>query len=74
MTYEMLAGALPFPVATTVDYQGAVLAGRSTPIGTHLPDAGDRLDAFFLAAFATDAARRAARASAFVTDLERALG
>ena len=74
MTYEMLAGALPFPVATTVDYQSAVLAGRSTPIGTHLPDAGGRLDDFFLRALGTDAARRAARASAFVTELEQALG
>ena len=73
MAYEMLAGALPFAAATAADYQIAVLSGRFTPIHTHLPDAPERLQAFFVGALALDPSRRPKRAPVLVADLERAL-
>jgi serine/threonine-protein kinase len=73
MTYEMLAGALPFDGATIADFQSAVLAGRVTPIRAHVPDAPGSLDEFFVHALSSDPGRRARRASGFVADLERAL-
>jgi serine/threonine protein kinase len=73
MAYEMLAGALPFAAATAVDYQGAVLAGRLTPIQTHLPEASERVQAFFVRALATDPGQRPARAPLFAAEFERAL-
>jgi len=73
MTYEMLAGALPFDGATIADFQSAVLAGRVTPIQAHLPDAPGSLDEFFAHALSSDPARRTWRASKFVSELERAL-
>jgi len=73
MTYEMLAGALPFPGATMADYQSAVLAGRVTPIDTHGSAAPERLDAFFVNALSPDPSRRPVRASGLVAELEQAL-
>jgi serine/threonine-protein kinase len=73
MTYEMLAGALPFPGATAADYQAAVISGRLTPIRAHVPEAPERLGDFFASALSPDESRRPRRASAFVTELERAL-
>jgi hypothetical protein len=69
----MLAGALPFAASTAADYQSAVLSGRFTPIHTHLPDAPERLQAFFVGALALDPSRRPNRAPLLVADLERAL-
>jgi serine/threonine protein kinase len=74
MAYEMLSGALPFPAGSPVAYQTAVLAGRVTPIGDHLPEATTRLDAFFARALAADAAVRRARAPILASDLADALG
>ena len=74
MAYEMLSGALPFTGTTAADYQSAVLSGRFAPIHSHLPEAPARLQDCFSNAFAVDPARRPDRASAFVDDLERALG
>jgi eukaryotic-like serine/threonine-protein kinase len=73
MAYEMLAGALPFAAATAVDYQGAVLAGRLAPIRTYLPEASERLQAFFVRALATDPGQRPGRAALFAAEFERAL-
>ena len=73
MTYEMLAGALPFPGATMADYQSAVLAGRVTPIRTYVAEAPERLDAFFVNALSPDPSRRPVRASVLVAQLEQAL-
>jgi serine/threonine-protein kinase len=74
MAYEMLTGALPFTGATAADYQSAVLSGRFTPISTYLPEAPARVQTFVGNALALDPSRRPDRASAFVADLERALG
>jgi serine/threonine-protein kinase len=46
MTYEMLAGTLPFPGATMADDQSAVLSGRVTPIRTPWPEAPERRHRF----------------------------
>jgi serine/threonine protein kinase len=73
MTYEMLAGALPFPGTTMADYQSAVLAGRVTPIRTPWPEAPERLDAFFSGALSPDPWRRPRQPLQFVSDLQRAL-
>ena len=58
MAYEMLTGVLPFPSATAVDYQSAVLAGQLTPVRAQLPEASERLDAFFARALAVDPRQR----------------
>jgi tRNA A-37 threonylcarbamoyl transferase component Bud32 len=73
MAYEMLSGALPFAASTAADYQSAVLSGRFSPIRSHLPDAPERLQAFFAGALALDPSRRPDRAPLLVADLERAL-
>jgi serine/threonine-protein kinase len=73
MAYEMLTGVLPFPSATAVDYQTAVLAGRLTPICAQLPEASERLEAFFARAFAVDPRQRPGRAPLFAAEFERAL-
>lgn len=73
MAYEMLTGALPFAGATGADFQVAVLSGRFTPIHTHLPDAPERLQAFFEGALALDPSRRPSRAPLLVADLAHAL-
>jgi hypothetical protein len=73
MAYEMLAGALPFAAATAADYQMAVLSGRFTPIQSYLPEAPERLQAFFAGALALEPSRRPGRAPLLVADLERAL-
>jgi tRNA A-37 threonylcarbamoyl transferase component Bud32/NADH:ubiquinone oxidoreductase subunit K len=74
MAYEMLSGALPFSGEATDDYQRAVLGGRPTPIRMHVPDAPARVEELFAGALALDPSRRPGRASAFVAELERALG
>jgi serine/threonine protein kinase len=73
MTYEMLAGTLPFPGATMADYQSAVLAGRVTPIRSCVPDASERLEKFFASALAADPALRPGRASQLVDQLQHVL-
>jgi tRNA A-37 threonylcarbamoyl transferase component Bud32 len=73
MTYEMLTGVLPFPSVTAVDYQSAVLAGRLTPIRAQLPDASERLEAFFARALAVDSRQRPDRASLFASRFEGAV-
>jgi serine/threonine-protein kinase len=74
MTYEMLAGALPFAGPATVDYQSAVLAGRFTPIGVYLPEAPERLHLFFARALSANPAERPRRADAFALEFEQAVG
>ena len=74
MTYEMLAGTLPFTGATMADYQSAVLAGRVTPVHAHIPEAPEPLEVFFAGALSLDPSRRPNRASRLVEELERALG
>lgn len=73
VTYEALTGALPFPVASRDLWRQAVLAGRYTPLGAHLPDPPTRWQAFFRRALAADRAVRPASAAAFLHDLEAAL-
>jgi serine/threonine-protein kinase len=73
MTYEMLTGVLPFPSATAVDYQSAVLAGRLMPIRAQLPDASERLEAFFARALAVDPRQRPGRAPIFAAKFAEAL-
>jgi serine/threonine-protein kinase len=72
MTYEMLAGALPFVGDTLADYQSAVLTGRVTPIPAHVP-AAEGLNGFFESALSPDVSRRPQRASGFVAGLARVL-
>jgi serine/threonine-protein kinase len=73
MTYEMFAGALPFPGATMADYQSAVLTGRVTPIPANVAAAADGLNGFFESALSPDVSRRPQRASGFVAGLARVL-
>jgi eukaryotic-like serine/threonine-protein kinase len=73
MTYEMLAGVLPFEGATAADYQSSVLSGHLTPIRARLPEASPRLDEFFARALSPNPAERPGRAPALVADLEQAL-
>jgi tRNA A-37 threonylcarbamoyl transferase component Bud32 len=73
MAYEMLTGVLPFPSVTPVDYQSAVLAGRSTPIRAQLPEASERLEAFFVGALAVDPRQRPSRAPIFAVKFAEAV-
>jgi hypothetical protein len=50
-----------------------VLSGRVTPIRTHVPEMPEKLDGFFADALSPAQSRRPRRASAFVTELARAL-
>jgi serine/threonine-protein kinase len=72
VTYEMLTGAHPFAGGTGADYS-AVLTGRFTPLAAHLPETPTRRQEFFERAFALQPERRPASASAFFSELERAL-
>ncbi|MFQ5696276.1 MAG: serine/threonine-protein kinase, partial [Terriglobia bacterium] len=58
VAYEMLTGARPFPGATPVEWQSALLAGRFMPLATHLPDAPAPWQEFFERALALEPQRR----------------
>ncbi|MGZ4817787.1 MAG: protein kinase domain-containing protein [Terriglobales bacterium] len=65
--YESLTGQLPFP-----QWQ-AVLAGRFTPLATHLPGAPGSWQEFFTRSLAPEPERRPQSATALFTELEHAL-
>jgi serine/threonine protein kinase len=74
MAYEMLAGVLPFPSATAVDYQVAVLAARSQPMSLQMGHAFAGLDPFFYRALSVDPFVRPSTARALADGLSEALG
>ncbi len=74
VAYEMLAGTHPFAGSNPGDLQGAVLAGRFTPVSVHLPEAPNAWQEFFSRALAPDANERPSTASDLLKELERALG
>ncbi len=73
VAYEVLTGAYPFAGATPAEWHSAVLAGRFTPVDTHLAEAPDRWQEFFARAFALDPAQRPDSAQAFISELQRTL-
>ncbi len=73
VAYEMLTGAQPFASTTPAAWQRALLAGRFTPLATHLPDAPARWQQFFARALALEASQRPPSARIFFSELERAL-
>jgi len=72
MAYEMLAGANPFPGATTAECYRTILAANFTPISKHLPAAPGHWEEFFARAFALDPADRPTTARMFLSQLGRA--
>ena len=74
MAYEMLAGVLPFPSATAVDYQVAVLAARPVPITVELGAAASGLDPFFARALSRHPAERPPTPLSLAGALAGALG
>lgn len=73
MAYEMLTGARPFVGSTPAEWHSAVLAGRSIPVATPLPNAPPPWQDFFARALALDRAQRPDSARAFLSELEAAL-
>jgi serine/threonine protein kinase len=73
VAYELLTGAHPFAAANAAELQSAVLAGRFTPLTTHLPAALPAGQEFFARAFAVEPGRRPASASEFLVAMEQAL-
>lgn len=75
VTYEALTGAHPFGSRVSVSaLQNAILAGQTTPVVTHMPDAPPDWQPFFSASLNADASRRPRSAAEFLTQFERALG
>jgi serine/threonine protein kinase len=62
VTYDMLTGAHPFAGSTAIEVHNAVLAGRVTPLRTHLPDATRSWQHFFDRAFTAQVETRPASA------------
>lgn len=73
VAYEMLTGARPFAGATAAECHSALLAGRFTPLATHLPEAPAPWQGFFARALALERAGRPDSAHTFFAELERAL-
>lgn len=73
IAYELLTGARPFAGPGSAEWQGALLAGRFTPLAQHLPEAPPRWQEFFARALAPERARRSDSARRFLADLEAAL-
>ena len=73
VAYEMLAGAHPFPVGNSLEFQRAVLAGQNAPIRTHIPQASANWDDFFAKALAPATERRPFTARALFAELQTAL-
>jgi hypothetical protein len=74
VAYEMLTGAYPFEGATVQDWHAAVMAGRFTPLSSHLASAPAKWEEFFGRALAIDPEERPGTASEFLAVLEGALG
>jgi serine/threonine-protein kinase len=72
IAYELLTGARPFAGAGSAEWQGALLAGRFTPLAQHLPEAPPRAQEFFARALAPDPAQRPRSAREFLTAFEQA--
>ena len=73
VAYEMLCGAYPFAGVDALSWQVTVREGHITPVGTHVPQAPARWQAFFEEALAAERSRRPASAMAFLGLLESAL-
>jgi eukaryotic-like serine/threonine-protein kinase len=58
VAYEMLTGFHPFSGSTVLDVHNAILAGRATPLRTHLPEAPSGWQLFFDQALAASIAPR----------------
>jgi tRNA A-37 threonylcarbamoyl transferase component Bud32 len=71
--YEILTGAHPFEATTAAEFSSAILAGKVTPVSTHLPDAPARWQEFFARALALDRAQRPASAKELFEQLEQTL-
>ena len=71
IAYELLTGARPFAGAGA-EWQGALLAGRFTPIAQHLPEAPPRWQEFFARALALEPAPRPNSAREFLAEFEQA--
>ena len=68
--YETLTGALPFPVSPRMDWRQSILAGRFTPLSTHLKEAAERWQEFFASCFAPDRTRRPSSTEELLHGLE----
>jgi eukaryotic-like serine/threonine-protein kinase len=73
VAYEILTGALPFPVHDRTNWQQSVLAGSYTPLSEHLKDPPNSWREFFARALAADPERRPHSAVEFFQLLEQAL-
>jgi tRNA A-37 threonylcarbamoyl transferase component Bud32 len=71
ITYEMLAGAHPFPASSVGQMHYAIVSGGFTPLSTALPDAPAEWQQFFERALSPKTAARPQSAKEFVSDLER---
>jgi len=70
--YEILTGALPFPVDDRVAWRQSVLAGSYTPLSEHLKDPPASWREFFARSLAVDRDRRPQSAAEFLHQLEHA--
>jgi tRNA A-37 threonylcarbamoyl transferase component Bud32 len=73
IAYEMLAGIHPFPGATGVAWQQAILAGSPVPLRKHIPQSTPAIESFFAAALSPDCQKRPPSAQALLTKLEATL-
>ncbi len=72
ITYEMLAGAHPFPATSVGQLHYAIVQGRFTPLATHLPEAPAEWQQFFGRALSPQTAERPQSAEDFFSALRKA--
>ncbi len=70
--YEILTGALPFPVDDRITWRRSVLAGSCTPLSEHVKDPPVSWQEFFARSLAADRERRPRSAAEFLHQLEQA--
>ncbi len=73
VTYEILTGGLPFPVADRQGWMRSLLAGAYVPLDQHLPSPPARWQEFFARTLAVEPSARPASAGEFQQRLEEAL-
>ncbi len=74
ITYEMVAGAHPFPANSVGQMHYAIVNGRFTPLSTALPDAPAEWQSFFERALNPKTVVRPQSAKEFVSAFEKAFG
>lgn len=73
VAYEMLTGAVPFPVASQAEWRNAILAGHHTPLERYLENPPLSWCEFFAKTLAADATKRPHSATEFIRQLEDTL-